>query len=125
MVTKTITLPIPSNKLSPNKSPNKFEKARLVREARTHARRETYDAINSWGLPPGMFIVESLQYVAYWKTRNHKRDDTNLIGSCKHYEDGIQDAVGQDDSTWSVLKPEHYVSKHNPRLVIKINIIAL
>ncbi len=81
--------------------------------------------MNSWGLPPGSYYVESLRYVAYWKTARHKRDDTNLIGSCKHYEDGIQDAIGQDDSTWSVQQPEHYVSPDNPRLEIQINIILL
>ena len=81
--------------------------------------------MESWGLPLGTYFVTSLEVVAYWKTARHKRDNINLLASCKAYEDGIQDALGQDDSTWELEKPQHFTSPDNPRLIIKLHIELL
>jgi hypothetical protein len=78
--------------------------------------------MRDWDFPTG-FVVVSLTYRAYWKHRG--RDDVNLLASCKAYEDGIQDALRQDDSTWSLEKPIHLKDADNPRLEILINIEAL
>ena len=80
--------------------------------------------MREWDYPAG-FVVLSLRYVAHWKSKRVKKDDVNLLASCKAYEDGIQDAVKQDDSTWSLEKPEHHVGSEEPRLVIEINIQEL
>jgi hypothetical protein len=124
MTTEILTLPLPHKVLSPNARPNRYAKTRAVKEARTLARREAYRLSNEWDFPLG-FVVTSIGYVAYWQTSRHKKDDTNLTGSCKAYEDGIQDAVRQDDSTWQHEKPQHNVDDVNPRLEIHINIQPL
>lgn len=122
---KVIKLDIPHRGLNPNSNTNRFAKSNLTRTHRTNSKRETYKSLKEWGLPLGTFVVLSLKYVVYWKSWNYKRDDTNLIGSCKAYEDGIQDAVMQDDSTWKMEEPEHYVSPKNPRIEIQIKIEIL
>jgi crossover junction endodeoxyribonuclease RusA len=124
MITETLTLPLPSKILSPNARPNRFAKTRAVREARQLARREAYRLKNEWDFPLG-FVVLSLRYVAYWKTSRGKWDDTNLTSSCKAYEDGIQDALLQDDRTWNHDQPSHNFDETNPRLEIQITIEAL
>ena len=119
-----ITLPLPSKVLNPNARPNRFAKTAATKAARTLARRETYLRYRDWDFPAG-FIITHLKYVAYWKHKGRKRDDVNLQGSCKAYEDGVQDAVNQDDSSWSLLKPEHHFDPDNPRLEIHIHIQEL
>ena len=122
---KVITLPIPDRVLSPNARVNRFKKTSATRTHRTLSERETYKSMKDWGLPLGTYFVTSIELVAYWKTSRHKRDDVNLMASCKAYEDGVQDALGQDDSTWSMERPQHYISPKNPRLEIHIHIETL
>lgn len=124
IVEKTITLPLPNKILSPNARPNRYAKAEVTRQARESAKRETYMAKESWGLPYGTYFVVSLKYIPYWKTKT-KKDDVNLMASCKAYEDGIQDALDQDDSDWQLEKVEHRFDKSNPRLEIIIKIHLL
>lgn len=121
MTTEFITLPLPEKVLSPNARPNRFAKTAATKTARDTARREAYRSKNEWDFPMGFFIV-SIQYVAYWKTKRGKWDNVNLTAACKAYEDGIQDAVRQDDSTWEHEKPQHRFDADNPRLEIHINI---
>lgn len=71
------------------------------------------------------FFITSLRYVAYWPEKRRQWDDVNLMAACKAYEDGVQDAVGQDDSTWSLEKPSHHIDSDNPRLEIHISIKEL
>lgn len=120
----TLTLPLPSRALSPNARPNRFAKTAAVKVARDTARRETYLLMRDWDFPAG-FVVTHLHYTAYWKGKGGKRDDVNLLASCKAYEDGIQDALRQDDSTWSLKQPTHCFDPDNPRLEIEIHIEAL
>lgn len=122
---KIITLPLPHKSLSPNARPNRFAKSNITRQARTLARRETYKSVNTWGLPSGSYYIVSLKYKAYWKTTRGKWDDVNLLSSCKAYEDGVQDATEQNDSSWSLDKPEHRFDPENPRLEIEITIEIL
>lgn len=124
MVTKILTLPLPSRVLSPNARPNRFAKTAAVRIARTTARREAYLLRKELDFPFG-FVVVALQFHAYWKTTRGKNDDINLLASCKAYEDGIQDAMRQDDSTWSIEQPVHGHDPDNPRLEIHIRIQPL
>ena len=124
MTTEILTLPLPNRALSPNARPNRFAKTAATKKARTTARREAYLLARGWDFPFG-YVVTSLHYVAYWKTKRGKKDDTNLIASCKAYEDGVQDALRQDDRTWEIEKPTHSHDAENPRLEIHINIEAL
>lgn len=119
-----LTLPLPAKALSPNARPNRFAKTAATRTHRNHSRRETYRLKNEWDFPAG-FVVLSLTYHAYWKGKGRRRDDVNLIASCKAYEDGIQDAIGQDDSTWSINRPVHHHDPDDPRLEIYIEIAPL
>ena len=123
--TITVVLPLPNRCLSPNARPNRFQKSAATKKARTTARRETYAILNENPVSPTGFVVLSLRYTAYWKTKGRRKDDTNLIGSCKAYEDGVADALFIDDSTWSMEKPVHEYDKDNPRLVIEIEIEEL
>lgn len=122
MVTQVLTLPLPKKVLSPNARPNRFAKSAAVKTHRDTARRKAYLMMRDWDFPAG-FVVVSLQYHAYWKGRG--KDDVNLLASCKAYEDGVQDALRQDDSTWSLEKPVHHKDPDNPRLEIHINIQPL
>ena len=124
MTVEILKLPLPNGALSPNARPNRFMKAAATKNARTTARREVYRLYKEWDFPSG-FVIISLKYVAYWKTKGKKKDDVNLLASCKAYEDGIQDAVSQDDSTWSLEQPEHRFDPDNPRLEVHINIEEL
>lgn len=117
-----LSLPLPAKALSPNARPNRFAKTGATRTHRNHARRETYRLKGGWDFPAG-YVVLSLTYHAYWKGRG--KDDVNLLASCKAYEDGIQDALGQDDSTWSLNRPVHHKDPENPRLEIHIEIAPL
>lgn len=124
MTTEILRLPLPHKCLSPNARPNRFAKTREVRIARTTASREAYLLYKEWDFPAG-FVITSIKYVAYWKTKGTRKDDTNLIGSCKAYEDGLQDAVRQDDRTWEIKRPEHLYDPEDPRLEIHIEIQPL
>lgn len=122
---KTITLPLPNKILSPNARPNRYAKSACTKSHRTNSKRETYKAMQSWGLPMGTFYVTHLSLVAYWPSKKHQWDDINLLASCKAYEDGIVDAVQIDDSNWRMGMPEHHVDTDNPRLEIQIHIESL
>ena len=124
MTTEILTLPLPNGILSPNARPNRFAKSAATKTARSTARREAYLLIKEWDYPAG-FVVISLRYVAHWKTKRGKKDDINLLASCKAYEDGVQDAIRQDDSTWQLDRPIHRYDPDNPRLEIQINIQPL
>ncbi len=114
---------MPNRCLSPNARPNRFAKASSTKSHRTKARREAYLLKQELDFPDG-FVIISIKYIPYWKTKSRK-DDTNLIASCKAYEDGLQDAFGQDDSTWEIEKPMHRYDRENSRLEIHINIQPL
>lgn len=120
----TLTLPLPSRALNPNARPNRYAKAGAVKVHRNNARRVAYLAMREWDYPAG-FVVFQLDTVAYWKRDSVRRDDVNLLASCKPYEDGIQDALKQDDRTWSLGKPEHHIDPEDPRLEIIIHIQAM
>lgn len=71
-----------------------------------------------------VWTVKKCTLHAYFKTKRHW--DTNAVNSSfKHYEDGIADAVRQDDNTFRYGETERYTDTKNPRLEILIEIEIL
>jgi len=101
----TIELPWPDKALSPNGRPHKMAKARMVKAARKTAWAVTLGALKGkkWADPSA-----HLRWSFHPKTANAV-DKDNCIASVKSYQDGIADALGIDDKTFSaeyqILEP--------------------
>lgn len=93
----TITLPLPSPKLSPNGRTHWRAKSQLTKLHRHRAKLATL------ALLPGDTRPTFTRYTLafYFPDRRH-RDDDNAAASCKAYRDGIADALGIDDHTLSM-----------------------
>ena len=108
----TITLPLPSKKLSPNARLSWKGRSRLTRHARRVAYLHALAAIASNGRPK--FTRYRLRF--YFPDRR-RRDDDNASASCKAYRDGIADALQIDDhSLRQSAAPEMLHDATNPRL---------
>lgn len=110
----TITLPIPSRKLSPNARVHWRVRSKLTKEARTNARFRS----TGFQIPPGGFNAYRLTF--YWPDLR-QRDDDNAAASCKAYRDGIADAIGVDDRTLKFHGPaKMLLDRKNPRLEVEL-----
>jgi crossover junction endodeoxyribonuclease RusA len=114
-MTKTITLPIPSPKLSPNARIHWAQRSKLVKAARTTARL----LAQAQGVSPAT-PIHSYRLRFIWKDkRRHDRD--NSSAQCKAFLDGIADATGQDDADWLFYGVEFgEPDKRNPRIEVII-----
>lgn len=92
-----VFLPWPDSKLSPNARHHWATKARAVKRARKEA---YYEALSA-GLSKIEAEALSVRYVFY-PPDNRSRDIDNLAASTKAYSDGIRDAIGIDDSKWTI-----------------------
>ena len=108
-MTKTVVLPLPDRRLSPNQQGHWRPKAAAKKKAR------------SWGAKLASWLkgkrFSSYQLHFYWKDKR-RRDQDNASASCKAYLDGISDAVGQDDSEWLHNGVRFHLDKENPRLEV-------
>ncbi len=98
-MTKTITLPLPSSKLSPNARLHWAVKSREVRKHRTLANATAWKEL---GVKSGLRFA-SYVLCFYWPDKR-KRDADGAGSRCKAYLDGIADAIGQDDSEWQLTE---------------------
>jgi crossover junction endodeoxyribonuclease RusA len=116
-MTKTITLPLPSPKLSPNARIHWAQRSKLVKAARMTARLIAQAQGISEATP-----IRSYRLRFVWRDkRRHDRD--NASASCKAYLDGIADATGQDDSEWMFNGVEFGdPDKLNPRLEVIVEL---
>lgn len=97
----TIELPFPPKELSPNSRPNRWEKAKAVREYRT--------AVGWMAAPTGRYRATLTPPVSAVVTfvvpTRHKRDLDNLLAMLKPAWDGLVDAgvlTGDDSERFSV-----------------------
>ena len=108
----TITLALPSSKLSPNSRGHWTIKSRAVKLARQQARLKTLALLAGAKAPA--FAGYALAF--FWPDKRH-RDDDNALASCKAYRDGVADALGIDDRTLRLIQvPVMHHDKNNPRL---------
>lgn len=92
-----IILPWPSRKLHPNSRHHWSGKAAATRKAR----KDAYYATLEKGL--SKLDLEALKAtVVFHPPDNRRRDADGVLSSCKAYLDGISDAIGVDDSQWSL-----------------------
>lgn len=86
----------PSSNLSPNGRPNRWQKARSLREAKNEGYIATYAAKTDAGFlfGPGPLKVTIHAFPPVARTR----DRDNLSASCKAFLDGIAAALRVDDS---------------------------
>lgn len=95
----TIALPWPDKALSPNGRPNRYEKARAIRAAKSLAYWSTKEQLGR----RKCHCVHDIT-VQWCPPDRRSRDDDNLIASFKAYRDGIAAALGVDDKGF---QPHH------------------
>jgi crossover junction endodeoxyribonuclease RusA len=95
-----ITLPWPDKRLSPNARIHWRAKAAPKKQARADGAAATYASLGRGlrevraALSGDDMIPVAVRF--YPPDRRH-RDDDNMVGSFKHYRDGIADALGVND----------------------------
>jgi len=113
----TISLPLPSSKLSPNARCHWRVKSVLTKAHRFRAKVATLNLTNSLR-EPHSFTKYTLTF--YWPNAI-RRDDDNAAASCKAYRDGIADGLRMDDhGLTQATTPIMLVDKANPRLEITL-----
>ena len=111
----TITLPLPSSKLSPNARIHWAQRSKLTKQHRTLS--HTICAMNNLGWTnPVRFKSYRLHF--YWPDKR-RRDQDGAASRCKAYLDGISDAIRQDDSEWQFDGVRFDIDKSNPRVDIE------
>lgn len=118
MTSITITLPLPSRKLSPNARVHWAEKAKLTKAARKAAYYAALEALNL-RKPPG-WVKARLETRAFFKTLNFP-DPTNFPLSLKAAIDGIADSgiIANDKGLWPE-RPVFAKDTKNPRVELTI-----
>jgi len=108
LTSATFFLPWPDRRLSPN--------ARLhwgaVARVKKKARKDAYYAALAAGL--GKLDAERISVrVSYFPPDQRHRDTDNMVASSKSFFDGIADAIGIDDSRWTLtIAPRGPIEKH-------------
>ena len=113
MTEKTITLPLPSIDLSPNRRVHWAKKAKQVKIHRSRARWAALAV-----LEPSDRIESYMLYFFYPDKR--RRDDDNYTSRCKSYLDGISDRIKQDDSEWHHNGVRRDLDREDPRVEIRV-----
>jgi len=117
MNTIKITVPIPSNKLSPHAKGHWRAKSALTKKTREAARLMALVALD--GRTPPMWSLTTASMVGYFPSRC-RWDHFNLIGAMKPTLDGIADAGIVENDRW--LRPGTFdfdrIDKANPRIEI-------
>jgi crossover junction endodeoxyribonuclease RusA len=113
----TITLPLPSAKLSPNARVHWRTRAALTK---LHRQRAKFRTLEAAGLStPPAFAGYSLAF--HWPN-DRRRDDDNAEASTKAYRDGIADALHLDDFNLPKLSVSTFrVDREKPRLEITLH----
>jgi hypothetical protein len=108
MNTATVFLPWPDKTLSPN---SRVHWSKLAK-AKKKAKQDAYYATLEAGIGKINASALSVRYVVF-PPDNRGRDQDNIIASLKASADGISQAVGIDDSKWSIsIAPRGPVQKH-------------
>lgn len=111
----TITLPLPSAKLSPNARVSWRARHSLTKAHRQRAKLATL------ALLPGEERPTFTRYlVTFYFPTARRRDDDNALASCKAYRDGIADALGIDDHSLTLSSHLLTLDRQNPRIVFRL-----
>ena len=92
-----IELPWPNRVLSPNAREHHFTVARAKKKAKADAWALAREAVGRSRFAAPVSVV-----VTFCPPDNRARDLDNMIASFKAYQDGVAQAIGVDDSQWSV-----------------------
>lgn len=108
MKTATLFLPWPDKRLSPNARVH----WRALAQAKKMAKKVAFYTVKEAGI--GRIEAESLLVrYSFFPPSRRKYDLDNLVASTKAYSDGIADAVGIDDSAWTLaIEPRGPVEKN-------------
>lgn len=109
---RTISLPLPSRKLSPNARIHWAQRSKLVKAHRLTAYAQTLRQC-------GLFKANSYRLVFFWPDKR-RRDRDNASAMCKAYLDGISDAIRQDDSEWRFDGVAFDLDRDNPRVEVRM-----
>ena len=93
-----ITLPFPPRVLHPNARPNHFVKAKAAKAYRAHA----FYAAKAAGVKKADKGQSAHVDITFHPPNRRKHDLDGLLSSLKSGLDGISDAIGIDDSLWSI-----------------------
>ena len=93
MTSAVVILPWPPSALSPNSR----VKHRHSTDVRRKYKADAWALAKEAKLPPGTGLA-----ITFHPPRAGRRDLDNMLGSIKYGLDGIAEAVGQDDSEWSL-----------------------
>lgn len=108
MKSAVVFLPWPSRTLNPN---SRVHWSRLAK-AKKKAKQDAYYATLEAGIGKINASALSVRYVVF-PPDERRRDQDNIIASLKASADGISQAVGIDDSKWSIsIAPRGPVQKH-------------
>lgn len=94
----------------------------LTKQAREAAKRATFVAIRE--IDCEQWVLKKYHVRAYFSTKR-LWDRSNLLASMKAVEDGISDAVEQNDVTFEDATVERFTDTKNPRLEIVLEIEEL
>lgn len=94
----TITIPgdLPPE-LSPNARPNRYAKARIVKQVREMAMLATLGSLDCHAIRAAIAPPVTVSYTVGWGKGRKQVDDDNGAASCKAIRDGIADALGIND----------------------------
>lgn len=110
-----LSLPIPSQGLSPNARLHWSRRHRLTAQHRQLA----FLQLRAKLVPPCPVFCGYL--LAFFWADCRRRDDDNASARCKAYRDGMAAALGVDDSTLKQLAPPAFaVDRRQPRLEITL-----
>ena len=110
-----IALPWPDKALSPNSRTHWAAKAITVKAHRSDGYWNAY--IAGWGRWPK--DVAPTVTITFQPPDNRRRDTDNMLASCKAYLDGIADALGVDDSRWT-LRIERIPAKAPGAVMVRV-----
>ena len=98
----SVRFPWPPKELSPNARVHWTKKARKAKQYRAdcYLLAKAAKARVAGGDMPVLLAVE------FWPQTNRKRDEDNLIASCKSLFDGLADALGVNDSRFRIGRPQ-------------------
>lgn len=115
----SLRIPIgwPSSNLSPNGRPNRYAKAKSLREARNEGYVATLAAKPvGFKFGPGPLKVT----IHAFPPVRRERDDDNLIASAKAFRDGIAAALGVDDKTFAAQPVQWHETTKRGRLEFEV-----
>ena len=107
----------PSSNLSPNGRPNRWEKAKALREAKNEGYVATFAAKPvGFKFGPGPLKVTLHAFPPV----RRDRDDDNLIAAAKAFRDGIAAALGVNDKTFAVQPVQWNECAKGGRLIFEV-----